>query len=98
MTASELVDTFATKTAPLYLTGDGLLHHQDKFQAEGIHILDQACWSPHATQVHTLGYQKACAGQFADPLTLVPFYLRGPQVTLRKSAASAPAAPSARET
>ena len=49
-----------------------------------IRILEEAYWSPRATQVHRLGYQKAQAGRFADPLTLTPFYLRGPQVTLRK--------------
>lgn len=88
MAASELTDKFATEAEPLYLVGDGLLHHHEKFKAEGVRILDEGYWSPRAAQVHTLGYQKACAGRFADPLTLVPFYLRGPQVTLRKTDAS----------
>ena len=44
----------------------------------------QAHWGPHAVKVHALGCQKARAGRFTDPLSLAPFYLRGPQVTLRK--------------
>jgi len=97
MTASELTDRFATEAEPLCLVGDGLLHHQDQFKVKGVRILDKGFWSPRAAQVHTLGYQKACAGRFADPLTLAPFYLRGPQVTLRKTAAPAPDGPSAHE-
>jgi len=91
MSASECIDRFTPQNTPLYVVGDGLLHHRDKFQAKGLQILDQALWSPHAVQVHTLGHQKARTGRFADPLTLVPFYLRGPQVTLRKNAAPPPA-------
>lgn len=87
MNARELLDRFASESNPLALLGDGLLHHRDSFEVKGVRILDEACWSPHAIQVHRLGYQKALAGRFADPLTLTPFYLRGPQVTLRKSAA-----------
>jgi tRNA threonylcarbamoyladenosine biosynthesis protein TsaB len=86
MNAREFLDRFASESNPVALLGDGLLHHRDSFQAKGVRIHDEACWSPHATQVHQLGYQKAQAGRFADPLTLTPFYLRGPQVTLRRSA------------
>jgi tRNA threonylcarbamoyladenosine biosynthesis protein TsaB len=91
MSAAEFVDRFASESRPLALLGDGLLHYRDKFKAGGVRILDEAYWSPHAVQVHRLGYQKAQTGRFADPLTLIPFYLRGPQVTLRKTAASPPA-------
>ena len=94
MSASELIDRFNPKDTPLYVVGDGLLHHRDQFRAQGIHMLDQTLWSPHAVQVYRLGRQKAKASRFSDPLTLVPFYLRGPQVTLRKSAGPSPAADS----
>jgi len=86
MHASEFVDRFATADDPVGVLGDGLLYHQDKFTTDGTRIVDQAHWGPHAVKVHTLGYQKAQAGQFTDPLSLAPFYLRGPQVTLRKKA------------
>lgn len=85
MSAAAFLDGFADPASPIALLGDGLLYHRAKFENEGVRILDPAYWTPHAAKVHALGYQKARAGRFADPLTLVPFYLRGPQVTLRTS-------------
>ncbi|HNY80238.1 MAG: tRNA (adenosine(37)-N6)-threonylcarbamoyltransferase complex dimerization subunit type 1 TsaB [Sedimentisphaerales bacterium] len=86
LTADELLDRFATPDYPLLVAGDGLLYHQDRFQGRAARILDERYWSPRAESVHLLGCRKAAAGRFSDPLTLVPFYLRGPEVTLRKSA------------
>jgi tRNA threonylcarbamoyl adenosine modification protein YeaZ len=83
MSAPALLDKFATEACPLHLLGDGLLYHRDSFSNDGTHVMDPAYWSPGAANVHRLGYQKAQAGAFSDPLTLVPFYLRAPQVTLR---------------
>ena len=83
MTASALLDYLADGPTPVALLGDGLLYHRESFQTEGIRILDPEVWSPRATNVFLLGHQKACAGMFSDPLTLAPFYLRGPQVTLK---------------
>lgn len=93
MNARAILEQFASESNPLALLGDGLLHHRESFAAQGVRVLDEAWWSPHAVQVHRLGYQKARAGRFADPLTLAPFYLRGPQVTLRKSSAPRADAP-----
>ncbi len=90
LTAAELLDRFATPDYPLLVAGDGLLYHQDQFRTEAVRIVDSQYWSPRAESVHLLGCRKAAAGRFSDPLTLVPFYLRGPEVTLRKSAASLP--------
>lgn len=83
MAAPALLGRFAGASHPVHLLGDGLLYHQDKFDAPGVRILDPAAWGPRAANVHLLGWQKARAALFADPLTLVPFYLRGPQVTLK---------------
>ncbi len=84
MTAREIIDGFVGPGG-LGLLGDGLLYHRDEFDAPGVSVLPQACWSPSAAGVHLLGCQKAQTGRFADPLTLIPFYLRGPQVTLRRN-------------
>lgn len=84
ITADELVARFGMD-APLGVLGDGLLYHRDKFTAGDVRVLDERLWSPLASNVHRLGRQKAEAGLFADPLTLTPFYLRGPLVTLKKS-------------
>jgi len=82
MTAGEIIGGFAPN-GPLGVLGDGLLYHRQEFAQEGIVILPEPYWSPRAAGVHYLGRQKARAGRFADPLTLTPFYLRGPQVTLK---------------
>lgn len=86
MPSRQFLDEFAGGPEPIHLLGDGLLYHRDRFTADGVRIVDQDCWSPRADNVYALGYQKAVAGQFADPLSLAPLYLRGPQVTLRKDA------------
>lgn len=83
MTAQEIVEGFAGSDR-LGLLGDGLFYHRDRFNIDRIAILPERYWSPRAANVHRLGYQKALAGRFADPLALTPFYLRGPEVTLRK--------------
>lgn len=85
ITAGELIERFAGER-PLGVLGDGLLYHRDRFAAAGVHVLPQRYWSPQASMVHALGYQKAQAGLFADALTLTPFYLRGPLVTLKGGA------------
>jgi tRNA threonylcarbamoyl adenosine modification protein YeaZ len=82
MTAEEIIGGFSPD-GPLGVLGDGLLYHREQFTRENVVILPQRCWSPRAAAVHHLGRQKARAERFADPLTLTPFYLRGPQVTLR---------------
>ncbi len=84
ITAEELVDRFG-RDEPLGVLGDGLLYHRDRFSSHNTRVLGEQYWSPRASNVHRLGYQKAQAGLFADPLTLTPFYLRGPLVTLKKS-------------
>ena len=83
MTASQFLDKFATADQPIWLLGDGLLYYKDKFKADGIRFLDEKYWSPRAEKVHLLGWQKALAGQFADPLTLQPAYLRAPDVKVK---------------
>jgi len=85
ITADELIERFAGEGV-LGLLGDGLLYHRDKFAAGGLYILPEKYWSPQASMVHALGYQKAQAGLFADAPTLTPFYLRGPLVTLKSNA------------
>ncbi|MCK4294224.1 MAG: tRNA (adenosine(37)-N6)-threonylcarbamoyltransferase complex dimerization subunit type 1 TsaB [Planctomycetes bacterium] len=79
MTAARFLDEFAQPGHPIYLLGDGLLYHNDKFKADGTRLLDQKYWSPRASNVHLLGWQMALAHQFADPLTLTPKYIRRPQ-------------------
>ena len=72
MTSDEFLSNFARKENPVWLLGDGLLYHRDKFKADGIRFFDEQFWGPCASKVHLLGYQLALAGQFSDPLSLTP--------------------------
>jgi tRNA threonylcarbamoyladenosine biosynthesis protein TsaB len=83
MTASQFLDKAAREKKPVWLLGDGLLYHKDKFESGATRFFAEEYWSPNAAKVHLLGWQKAQAGHFADPVTLTPFYLRAPQVTKR---------------
>jgi len=85
MTASEFIEMFVEGDKPIWLLGDGLLYHKDKFKAQGIRFLDERFWSPRASKVHELGWQKARAFQFADPVTLTPNYLRRPDIKTQNS-------------
>ncbi len=84
ITARELVERFA-RAGRFGVLGDGLLYHREEFCGDNILILPESCWSPHAANVHALGYQKAVRGRFDDPLILTPFYLRGAHVTLKEN-------------
>jgi len=84
MTAEEFLDKFADSDRPVWLLGEGLVYYKDKFKADGIKFLDDATWYPKAAKVHLLGWEKAQAGEFADPLTLQPNYLRTPEVKQKK--------------
>ncbi len=88
MTADEFLARFADK--PITLIGEGLVYYKDLFkgpntrlgeaQRRRVQILDETYWNPSAANIHKLGWQKALKGEFTDPLTLVPNYLRGPDV------------------
>jgi len=84
MTASQFLEKFAGQAEPVWLLGIGLVHHKDKFKADGIRFLDERYWSPRAEKVHLLGWKMAQAKQFADPLTLQPNYLSRPDIKLKK--------------
>ena len=83
MTASQFLARFACREKPIWLLGDGLVYYKDKFQAEGIDFLDEKYWSPRAGKVHMLGWQMALKEEFADPLMLIPSYLRKPDVKIK---------------
>ena len=83
MTISQFHDMFAGKAKPIWLLGDGLLYYKDKFQADGVHFLDDKYWSPKAGKVLLLGRQMALKEQFSDALTLTPNYLRKPDITIK---------------
>ena len=84
MTIPQFLAQFAGRQEPIWLLGDGLVYYRDKFQADGTGFFDEKLWSPRARNVHLLGWEMAQKEQFADPLALVPNYLRKPDVTLKQ--------------
>jgi tRNA A37 threonylcarbamoyladenosine modification protein TsaB len=82
LTADEFLNRFADR--PIALIGEGLVFYKDKFNNPAVRILDEKYWNPSASNVHRLGWQKAQRGEFADPLTLTPNYLRSPDVKVKQ--------------
>ena len=80
MRPEPFVEDFAGREEDIWLLGDGLVYYKDKFQAKGVRFFDEQFWSPRAAKVYLLGRQMATKGEFADPFTLVPSYLRRPDV------------------
>ena len=76
LTADEFLARHAGGTEPIWLLGEGLVYYRDKFEAESVRFLDEKYWSGRASGVFAVGAEKAAAGDFADPESLVPLYFR----------------------
>jgi len=83
MRPEQFVIDFAASNKDIWLLGDGLLYYKENFQAQGIRFFEDKYWSPRASKVHLLGRQMAARYEFADPLTLIPNYLRGPDAKIK---------------
>jgi len=83
MTAPQFLDQFTSDEKPIWLLGDGLLYYKDIFKADTVRFMDEKYWSPRASNVFLLGYEKALAGKFEDPLTLTPNYLLRPDIKIK---------------
>ena len=84
MTAEEFLEKFTDSGKQIALIGEGLVFYKDKFAHKNVSVLDEKFWNPSAANIHRLGWQLANQGQFADPLTLTPNYIRGPDVTIKQ--------------
>ncbi len=80
MTSSQFVQRFAAGDKTIFLLGEGLVYCADQFAGDRIELLDESCWYPRAENVYKLGTEKVKQGDFADPLTLTPHYLRNPLI------------------
>jgi tRNA threonylcarbamoyladenosine biosynthesis protein TsaB len=77
ITAEQFKEKFDNE--PISLLGEGLLYYSKQFETENIKILSDKYWSPKASNVFKLGTQLAAEGKFADPISLVPLYIRRPE-------------------
>jgi tRNA threonylcarbamoyl adenosine modification protein YeaZ len=82
MTAEEFLARFSDR--PIALIGEGLVFYKDKFAHKNIRVLDEKFWNPSAANIHRLGWHKAQLGEFSDPLTLTPNYIRGPDAIVKQ--------------
>jgi tRNA threonylcarbamoyladenosine biosynthesis protein TsaB len=80
MRPEEFVKQFAKHQQPVWLLGEGLVYYADAFKAKGVQITEPDYWPADAGNLYKLGWEMSLAEQFADPVTLVPSYLRGPDV------------------
>jgi tRNA threonylcarbamoyladenosine biosynthesis protein TsaB len=76
MKAEAFVEKAARSGKTICLLGEGLVYYSAKFASAEISILPEAFWQPKASAVFSLGRAKAKVGDFADPLSLVPTYIR----------------------
>jgi tRNA threonylcarbamoyladenosine biosynthesis protein TsaB len=81
MTAEDFLSRFTDK--PIALIGEGLVFYRNNFTHKNVRVLDEKYWNPSAANVHRLGWEMAGRGRFANPITLTPNYLRGPDVKLK---------------
>lgn len=91
MPAAAWIDALPAGT---WLTGPGLEPHAERLLARGdLEIAAAEIRSPSADGVAAIARDRAAAGLFDDPLTLVPEYLRPSYAEERKPLAEGPAAP-----
>lgn len=83
--AADFINRYVKEQEPLWLLGDGLVYHKDKFNERNIYFLDSKYWRPQAAKVHKLGWKKALCDDFIDAVNLVPVYLCRPQITMKKA-------------
>jgi len=92
LTAEEFLDRFASCGKPtcgersrtIALIGEGLVFYKHKFNDPAVQFPDEKYWNPSAANIHRLGWQLASQGRFADPLTLIPNYIRGPDAIVKQ--------------
>jgi tRNA threonylcarbamoyladenosine biosynthesis protein TsaB len=65
---------------PVTLLGEGM-KYQEKYVAgqAGVEVAAPESWPARAAAVGEIGMEMAARGQFADPLTLTPIYIRLPE-------------------
>lgn len=65
---------------PLHLLGEGIPYHQQAIVGlNDVIITDESSWRARASVVARIGSDMAARGEFADPWTLKPIYIRLPE-------------------
>jgi tRNA threonylcarbamoyladenosine biosynthesis protein TsaB len=76
-----LANMLVRSERPVHLVGEGIPYHRDAIPTNdsGVIVTDESCWQARASVVARLGEQMAAGGEWADPFTLVPLYVRLPE-------------------
>lgn len=75
-----LINAIDKLPKPVHLLGEGIPYHQQFVPDEkGISVTDESTWRARAAIVARLGAEMAARGEFADPWTLTPIYIRLPE-------------------
>ncbi len=64
---------------PLWLLGEGIDYHRASINTPRVSILPKDLWRARAENVHRVGLEMASRGEFTDPRSLVPIYIRPPE-------------------
>jgi tRNA threonylcarbamoyladenosine biosynthesis protein TsaB len=83
ITARDLLDRMAQYNEDIGVLGEALVYNRSKLDSSFTRLLQSEYWQPHARNLFRLGKQKADRGLFADPLTLIPTYIRKPDAVAK---------------
>lgn len=77
----DLPATLARSPRPVHLLGEGLPYHSKFLPTDDPQVIvtPPQFWRARASAVARIGVEMARAGQYADPLTLTPIYIRRPE-------------------
>ncbi len=72
--------TYLSAQAPgCAVLGEGVAYHRPAVERSGLRILPESLWPPRVDVLYRLGHAKARAGQFEQPRSLIPVYIRPPE-------------------
>lgn len=66
---------------PVHLLGEGIPYHRKFIPADdpGVVVTPEETWRARASAVAQIGQEMSAAGEFADPFSLTPIYIRRPE-------------------
>lgn len=76
-----LAEIIARAPRPLYLIGEGIPYHAAAIPADDPELIATSpdLWRARAAMVAEVGVQRAREGDYADPMSLTPIYIRLPE-------------------
>ncbi|MEN6307711.1 MAG: tRNA (adenosine(37)-N6)-threonylcarbamoyltransferase complex dimerization subunit type 1 TsaB [Anaerohalosphaeraceae bacterium] len=79
ITPDTFLSDYCTGQRKTALLGEGLVYYHKHFEHPNTLILDKSCWPASAASVWHVAHLRVEQGQFDDPNTLVPLYIRRPE-------------------